>query len=357
MLKKIIIGICIIVVIVIGGAFIWYNSSIGEVNKNDTEEINVEIEKGLGSVAIAKQLKNQNLIKNVLAFRIYVKINNINNFKAGNYKLSKSMNLKEITEILQTGVIENKDEIEITFVEGKNMRWIAKKISEETKNTENDVYNLLKNEEYIDTLIDKYWFITEEIKNSNIYYPLEGYLFPDTYRFENKNISVEKIFETLLNQMDKKLSQYKEKIQKSKYSVHQILTVASIIENEAVFDKDRKDVASVIYNRLDKKMSIGSDVTTYYAFKIDMGSRDLRTSELNKENPYNTRGPNMEGKLPVGPISMVGLSSIQAAVSPNETSYLYFVADKDGNVYFTRTYNEHLNKVSDLKKSGLWIEF
>ena len=199
--------------------------------------------------------------------------------------------------------------------------------------------------------------MTDEIKNSNIYYPLEGYLFPDTYQFENKDVSVEKIFETLLNQMEKKLNQYKDDIQNSDYTVHQLLTIASIIENEAVFDKDRKDVASVIYNRLNKNMAIGSDVTTYYAFKIEMGSRDLRTSELNTENPYNTRGPNMEGKLPIGPISMTGSSSIQAAIDPNETSYLYFVADKNGNVYFTRTYDEHLKKVSDLKNSGLWIEF
>lgn len=356
-MKKILIIVFGVIILSIIGVLIWYNVGIGAVDKKEDKLMVVEIDMGSGTAKIGKQLKNEGLIRSTTIFKIYVKLNNVKNFQAGSYKLSKNMNLKEITDILQTGKIGNKDEITITFVEGKNIRWVAKKIAEETNNTESDVYNLIQNEEYINSLINKYWFMTDEIKNSNIYYPLEGYLFPDTYQFENKDVSVEKIFETLLNQMEKKLNQYKDDIQNSDYTVHQLLTIASIIENEAVFDKDRKDVASVIYNRLNKNMAIGSDVTTYYAFKIEMGSRDLRTSELNTENPYNTRGPNMEGKLPIGPISMTGSSSIQAAIDPNETSYLYFVADKNGNVYFTRTYDEHLKKVSDLKNSGLWIEF
>lgn len=355
--KKVIIAAVIIILVAIIGVFGWYNLSIGAVNKNDNETKTIEIEMGTGSAKIARILKNNNLIKNEVAFKVYVKLNGISNFQAGKYALNKSMDIKEITDILQTGKIESEDDISITFVDGKNMRWIAKKIAEETNNTENDVYSLLEDEDYIDSIINKYWFITDEIKNDDIYYPLEGYLFPDTYKFSDKNISVEKIFETLLDQMDKKLEKYKNDIKNSNYSVHEILSAASIIQNEAIYDKDRKDVSSVIYNRLDKKMAIQSDVTTYYAFKIEMGTRDLKSSELNTYNPYNTRGPKMEGKLPVGPISMVGISSIEAAINPNETSYLYFVADKDGNIYFTRTYDEHLKKVSELKKSGMWIQF
>lgn len=312
---------------------------------------------GSGSSTIATKLKNEGLIKNELAFKIYVKLNNINNFQAGTYNLTKNLSVKEIAEILQTGKVNGKDSISITFVEGKNMRWVASKIAENTNNSEEDVYSLLENKEYINALIEKYWFITEEIKNEDIYYPLEGYLFPDTYQFENKDVKVEKIFETLLNQMEKKLNQYKQDIEKSKYSVHEILSAAAIIENEAVFDKDRKDVAGVIYNRLKENMAIQSDVTTYYAFKIDMGSRDLYSSDINKYNPYNTRGPNMTGKLPVGPISMISIESIEAAINPNENNYIYFVADKNGKVYFTRTYDEHMQKVNELKNSGLWIQF
>ncbi len=230
-------------------------------------------------------------------------------------------------------------------------------IANSTNHTEDEVYKLLENDEYIDSLIQKYWFLTEEIKNENIYYPLEGYFFPDTYEFENKDVKLETIFETLLDQMNEKLKPYQKAIQNSGHSVHEILTISSIIENEAVFDENRKDVSSVIYNRLAKNMPIQSDVTTYYASKIEIGSRDLYSSELNTYNPYNTRGPRMEGKLPIGPISMVGTSSIEAAIEPNETSYLYFVADKNGKVYFSKTEEEHSKKIEELQNSGLWLEF
>ncbi len=360
MAKKVVIIVLIIVgliVIALGSVFAWYNISISPVDNDDITSHSLEIPMGSGSSTIATKLKNEGLIKNELAFKIYVKLNNINNFQAGTYNLTKNLSVKEIAEILQTGKVNGKDSISITFVEGKNMRWVASKIAENTNNSEEDVYSLLENKEYINALIEKYWFITEEIKNEDIYYPLEGYLFPDTYQFENKDVKVEKIFETLLNQMEKKLNQYKQDIEKSKYSVHEILSAAAIIENEAVFDKDRKDVAGVIYNRLKENMAIQSDVTTYYAFKIDMGSRDLYSSDINKYNPYNTRGPNMTGKLPVGPISMISIESIEAAINPNENNYIYFVADKNGKVYFTRTYDEHMQKVNELKNSGLWIQF
>ena len=357
MVKKILIGVAIFIVALIIGITIWYNTSLEAVNKKDENVYQVEIGMGSGASTIAKKLKSNGIIKNEMAFKIYVKLNKISNFQAGTYSLTKQMTVKELTELLQTGKLESKDSISITFVEGKNMRWVAKKIAESTNNTEDDVYNLLKDEEYIDTLIQKYWFLTDEIKNSDIYYPLEGYLFPDTYQFVSKNVTVKEIFETLLNQMDKKLSTYKTEIENSKYTVHEILSAASIIENEAVFDKDRKDLSSLIYNRLKANMPIQSDVTTYYAFKIDMGTRDLYSSEINTYNPYNTRGPRMNGKLPIGPISMVGTSSIEAAIEPNQTTYLYFVADKNGNVYFTKTYQEHQAKVNELKTKGEWIQF
>ncbi len=119
----------------------------------------------------------------------------------------------------------------------------------------------------------------------------------------------------------------------------------------------RKDVSSVIYNRLDKNMAIQRDVTTYYAYKVDMGERDLYQKEINTYNPYNTRGPNMEGKLPIGPISSVGKNSIEAALKPSDTDYIFFVADKNGKLYFTETLVEHNNIVNKLRAEGLWLEY
>ena len=354
--KKILIIVLIVVLILVISPIIWYNICISSVSKTD-DEVVIEIELGSTTNGIIEKLRENNLIRSKLAFKIYTKLNKTTSFQAGKYKLNKNMNVKEITEALQKGIVYSQEQISITFLEGKNFRWIANKIEESTNNTTDDVYNLLQDEEYLDSIIEKYWFINKNIKNKDIYYPLEGYLFPDTYMFRNKDVSVKEIFEAMLNKMENVLSEYKDKIEENKYSVHKILTVASIIENEAVFDSDRKDISSVIYNRIKNKMSIGSDVTTYYAAKVDMGERDLYSSELNTYNPYNTRGPNMSGKLPVGPISTVSKNSIEAAISPNTTDYLYFVADSTGKIYFTKTYSEHQEMINKIKSQGLWIQF
>ena len=355
-MKKVFIIIFILIVLLIIGALLTYKSLIGPISDNkDEKEIIIPI--GSSAEDIATTLKENNLIKDELIFKIYVKLNNISDFQAGTYYLKECMDLKEITEMLQTGIMFDPNEISITYIEGKNIRWLANTISERTNNSEEAVYALLENEEYIDTLIEKYWFITEDIKNEDIYYALEGYLFPDTYALSDKDATVEEIFEKMLNQMENVLNEYKEEIENSEYSVHELLTLASIIELESLHEEDRKDVASVFYNRLEQNMSLGSDVTTYYAIGVDMGERDLYQREIDEYNPYNTRGPNMEGKLPAGPIASVSRSSIEAAIEPNNTTYLFFVADKTGKVYFTNTNAEHEQIIQELVDRGLWYEY
>ena len=332
-----------------------YNYMISPVSKDQTLK-EVVIEKG-SIESIGNILKENNLIRNTWFFKLYVKLNGVSNLKASTYELSENMGVKKITKILMKGNTYNKEEISITFREGINMRKVVKLISDNTNNKEEDIYALLKDKTYLDELISKYWFLSDDIKNAKIYYSLEGYLFPDTYALKNKDASVEEIFEKMLDKMEEVLEEYKKEIQDSEYSAHEILTIASIIEMESVHTEDRKDVSSVIYNRLDRNMAIQSDVTTYYAFKIDMGERDLYQRELDTYNPYNTRGPRMQGKLPVGPISSVSKSSIEAAINPNKTNYLFFVADKNGKVYFSKTSSEHDQIISELSTRGLWFEY
>ena len=113
-------------------------------------------------------------------------------------------------------------------------------------------------------------------------------------------------------------------------------------------------IISVFNNRLDQGMNLGSDVTTYYAFNEEMNS-DLTSEMFNTYNPYNTRSAEMAGRLPVGPICNPSISSIDAAINPSTSDYLYFVADKNRNVYFTKSASEHENKVQELKENGDWI--
>ena len=267
------------------------------------------------------------------------------------------MSVKDIVELFKGGNTYNPDAIVITFPEGKNMRKVASIIDKYTDNTEDDVYNLLKDQKYLNELINNYWFIDDSILNNEIYYSLEGYLYPNTYEFSGKDVSVQEIFKTMLDEMNLKLSSYKEDILNSKYSVHEILTLASIVELEGGNSKSKEGIAGVFYNRLNNNMSLGSDVTTYYAAKIELSERDLYAYEINSNNAYNTRSESLAGKLPVGPISNPSIDSIKAVLYPEVNDYFYFVSDKNGETYFSKTYSEHLKIKDALIEDGLWYTY
>lgn len=352
----VVILLLLIIVIVVGlGVNFWYKSEIKPI-QSSSEKVVIEIAGGSGISKIASQLEESGLIKNADAFKIYCKLNKRNAMQAGKYELDKNMSVADIINQLEKGNIVD-ETVTITFPEGKNMRWVVSTIAEKTSNSEDKIYELLSDEEYLDTLIEKYWFIDDDIKDEDIYYSLEGYLYPDTYIFENKDVDVKTIFEKMLDKMDSVLTPYKDEIKKSDYSVHEILSLASVVELEAKNEEDRAGVADVFINRLNKKMALQSDVTTYYALKIDMSERDLTANELATKNPYNTRSATMNGKIPVGPICMVSESSIKAILEHEDTDNLFFVADKNGKVYFSKTNADHEKKIKELKDSGLWFTY
>lgn len=353
-----IIFILLLLIIIIGGIsiFAWYELSLKPVEEGNSQSIIIDIVPGQGTEGIASALKENNLIKDDLVFKIYCKLNEVNNMQAGTYELNKNMSVEEIVKKFQAGDVVIK-EINVTFQEGKNMRDIAKIISENTNNSYEDVMKVFEDKEYAKGLIEEYWFLTDEILDNNIYYPLEGYLYPDTYTFESVDVSIDDIIKIMLDQTDKVLSEYQIEIKSKGYTVHQFLSLASVVENEGISTEDRKGIAKVFLNRIERGMALQSDVTTYYAFKVNMGDRDLTQSELNTENPYNTRGPNMEGKIPVGPISNVSESAIEATLNPSDTDAIFFVADKNGKIYFSNTNAEHEQIINELKSQGLWYTY
>lgn len=353
-----IIFILLLLIIIIGGIsiFAWYELSLKPVEAGNSQSIIIDIVPGQGTEGIASALKENNLIKDDLVFKIYCKLNEVNNMQAGTYELNKNMSVEEIVKKFQAGDVVIK-EINVTFQEGKNMRDIAKIISENTNNSYEDVMKVFEDKEYAKGLIEEYWFLTDEILDNNIYYPLEGYLYPDTYTFESVDVSIDDIIKIMLDQTDKVLSEYQIEIKSKGYTVHQFLSLASVVENEGISTEDRKGIAKVFLNRIERGMALQSDVTTYYAFKVNMGDRDLTQSELNTANPYNTRGPNMEGKIPVGPISNVSESAIEATLNPSDTDAIFFVADKNGKIYFSNTNEEHEQIINELKSQGLWYTY
>lgn len=350
-LCNIALGILISTTIIIVVCCLFYNYQLSPVSDSNTI-IEIEIPNNTSTKKIATILKENKLIRDEKIFLIYVKLMNASNMKAGYYDFSQDMGVKTIVSSLQEGSKKNPNEIEITFKEGITMRDVAKVISTNTSNSYDSVIEKANDTIYIDSLINKYWFITDDIKNKDIYYMLEGYLFPDTYRFNNKDVSVEEIFNKMINEMAGVLEPYKTDIEKSSLSIHQILTLASMVEKEAATEEVRGQVASVFMNRIKNGMSLGSDVTTRYAFKIDNPKQVLTKVQYNTSNPYNTRvtDGSMNGKLPVGPICTLSKSSIKASVYPADTNYLYFIANiKTLETFFYSNSSSFEQKKSELQ--------
>ncbi|MBQ2872797.1 MAG: endolytic transglycosylase MltG [Bacilli bacterium] len=331
----------------------YYNYQISSVSR-DSEKVVVEIKEG-SIYSIGDTLYENKLIRNKFIFKLYVKLNGVNSLKASTYELDRNMKLSEIIDVLEEGNSYNPDEIRITFKEGLNVRKIAKIVEEETNNKYDDFIKIITDNEYIDSLISKYWFLTDEIKNTKIYYPLEGYLFPNTYAFLNKDVAVKEIIETMLDETDKQLTKYKDSIDEMKYSVHKMLTLASIVELEGASADDRAAVAGVFHNRINDGWVLGSDVTTYYALKIDDFKVSLTTQNgLYKcDNAYNTRCTSYVG-LPVGPISNPGVESIEGTINYKEHNYYYFVADCYGKTYLNKDITGHYNIINKLKNENNW---
>jgi len=351
--KFIIIFISIIILIILSilGLYKYNTSSVS----NNSATVKFKVENNQTFLTLASSLKENDLIKSEFFYKIYIKLNKPTNLNAGTFILNKNMSNEEIIKILSNSPNFN-ESYRITFKEGLNMRKIIKLICENTNIKQEEIIAKLNNTTYLNSLIKKYWFLSNDIKNKDIYYSLEGYLFPDTYEF-NKDANIGTIFETMLDNTEKKLEPYKTNIKNSKYSLHEIITLASIVELEAGNSNDRAGVAGVFYNRLENNWSLGSDVTTYYASKVDVNERDLYQTELDAINAYNTRSSSMVGKLPVGPICNPGIESIKAAISPKSHNYFYFVADKNKKTYFTVTYNQHLATISNLKSENLWYQY
>lgn len=348
-MKKILVGLLIIIVLVISVGLLYYKNSLKAVS-NTSKEIEFKVEKGSTFSSLSSSLKSSKLIKNELTYKIYIKLNKPTSLQAGTYLLNQNMNVKEIIETLKGGSSYNPDAIKITFKEGLTVPQFVRVLKENTNNKEDEIYKVLKDEVYLKKLINKYYFLTDDILNKKIYYPLEGYLYPNTYEFMNKDVKVETVIETMLDTLESKLSSVKEKLDSSKYSYHQIFTLASMIQSEGNNIDDFKNMASVFITRLDKKMKLQSCASAYYGAKKEMGKDEFGNAYTLKNN-YNTYETSA---LPVGPISNPGMDAILATLSPSNNGYLYFASDKNMKVYFSKTYEEHTKTVNQLKASGNW---
>ncbi len=347
---KILMFLLVFLLVFFLSCLIYYNIQISPVS-NDDATVEIEIGTGTSTSMIGDILIENNLIRDKFVFSVYIKLNNIDGLQAGTYQLSEAMSLSEILDYLSKGVVYG-DSTLITFKEGWTLERIGQELEKSTLITTESFLDKMSDDDYILSLIDEYWFLDEVIMDSDIYYPLEGYLFPETYAISDM-VEEEDVIKIMLDQMNLVLSEVRGSISESKFTVHEILSLASMIELEGVDEETRNKISGVFYNRLEDGWSLGSDVTTCYGVGASLSDCNDNI-DYNAYTPYNTRSIEMAGKLPIGPICSPGLESITASLFPDESDNYYFVADKYKNVFFTRNEIEHQAMIKEIKDRGDW---
>jgi len=329
--------LAVLIVAVSLTSYFYIKSSLKPVDADSKKEIVVDIPIGSSVTYIAQTLQDNGLVKNARVFKYYVKFKNESEFMAGEYHMNPSMTIQEIIDSLKTGKIMQEPIFTMTIPEGRQLDEIAAVIADKTKQPKDKVFKSLNDEKFIQSLMDKYpTILTTEVWAKDIKYPLEGYLFPATYAFYKESPSLEEIVSVMLDKTQSVVDKYRQDIEREDLTVHQFLTMSSLIEEEATEKADRDKIASVFYNRIKEDMPLQTDPTVLYA----QGKHKERVTykDLEVDSPYNTY--KNKGLTP-GPISNAGTMSMEAALHPAKTDYLYFLAAGDGTVYFSSTLEEH----------------
>ena len=297
---------------------------------NPYDFVKVTIPKGASLNEVGITLKNNNIIHNKQSFQLAVKILGYEkDIPAGRFRIEKASSNYAIIDQLVNGKQLTK---KVTIREGWTISMIAKELDEKlgikTHFFEDATHN--KN------LLDK-WGIQAK--------SFEGYLFPNTYQF-NENELPSDIINVMVQEYKRNLSDdMLVQMNQIKMSEQEVLTLASIIEGEAIYDKERAIISGVYHNRLKKGMRLQADPTIQYI--LEDGPRRLLNRDLKIVSPYNTY---LNKGLPPGPINNPGIESIKAALFPTESDYLYFVARGDGYHTFSKTEKQHNKAKRDFQK-------
>lgn len=292
---------------------------------------NFIISTGESARQIGENLAKEGLIKDSFYFKFYLWKSGLkSSIKAGEYNLSSAMNIPGIVDIISKGKIVEK-EATVFIPEGLTSAEIEEIF------VENDLLKKGQLEEAVQEKnlkrYYKYDFLLDKPKGAS----LEGYLFPDTYIFYKKTTS-EEIIEKILNNFDKKVDlEMRAEIARQGKTIFEVLTLASIVQEEANGASDMKIVAGIFQNRLAMGKALEADSTINFITKKNMSQ--ALYSDLEISSPYNTY---KNIGLPPGPIDNPGLDAVRAVIWPKKTSYLYFLHAPDGKAYYGNTYEEHL---------------
>lgn len=348
MKKKLLVILIAILLIVAGGSYMYIDGTRHAISSKSKDVI-VSVDSGESARKVLSKLNKHKLVRNITAAKVYLKLKKPL-FKANTYKLNQNMSFAKMVSIMKGTQKQYIINEKVKVGEGTTIPQAAKavatyltKVTGKTV-TDQDVIAKWKDQSYLKSLISSYWFLTDDILQKDILYPLEGYFYPETYYCNEKNPTIESVTKKFLDEMDKKLTPLKSKIAASGYSVHQFLALTSVVERESLYDKDQAKIAGVFINRLNANKALQSDITVNYA----LGRTGVKVSHsmLKVDSKYNTY--KYKG-LPIGPISTVQLKTLKAVLNYEKSDYYYFFAKKDGTVIYSKTFEEHQKAVKENK--------
>lgn len=313
-----------------------YKQSLGPKLPGSQETVEVVIPSGSTATTISKILEDQGIIKDADMFKLQIKKEDLaKELKAGNYRLSPGMSSSEILKVLteqQERVAEK-----LVVPEGFEIKNIVQRLEKMNFSEVSEFQELVSDKANFET---DFPFLKDLPQNSS----LEGYLFPATYEV-GKEDSAKSLIEQMLRAYRRVYQNHIEGKLPKEMNLNQLMTMASIVEREARTDKDRPLISSVFYNRLNIKMPLQSCATVQ--FLLGERKANLSNEDLKIDSPYNTY---KNAGLPPGPIANPGLKSIEAALNPEQTDYLFFVlTGEDGSHTFTKTLDEHNKAKKNMK--------
>ncbi|MDF2379749.1 MAG: endolytic transglycosylase MltG [Candidatus Gracilibacteria bacterium] len=304
---------------------LYENHLLTPVDSGSSARINFSIEKGETGADISKRLEQLELIVSEWAFYKYIKEENIApQLEAGKYVLKKSYTIPEIAQFLTKS---RSDEVVLTIREGLTLGQVDAYLSEKKILPAGSFEQCAK-----DCPFEPSRFLDSKPNNQS----LEGYLFADTYFIDPETANAQQLVERMLNNFNQKISGLISDIAKSGYSIHQIVTMASLIEKESRKNSEKNIISGILWKRLKEGMPLGVDATVRYA--VDKWTEPLTITDLEIDSKYNTR--RFKG-LPPGPISNFSLSSLKAAINPEESEYYFYLHGNDGQIRYGRTNEEH----------------
>lgn len=339
------------------------NSWLIPFDANSKKYVTVGIPEGSNVQEIGTTLEKAGLVKHGLIFSFYAKYKNYTDLKAGYYNLQKSMSTEDLLKELQKGGTDEPQEpvlATLTIPEGYTLDQIAQTVGQlqgdfKESLTAEAFLAKVQDETFISQAVAKYPTLLESlpVKDSGARYRLEGYLFPATYSIK-ESTTIESLIDEMLAAMDKNLSPYYSTIKSKNLTVNELLTIASLVEKEGAKTEDRKLIAGVFYNRLNRDMPLQSNIAILYAqgkLGQNISLAEDVAIDTNIDSPYNVY--KNVGLMP-GPVDSPSLDAIESSINQTKSDNLYFVADvTEGKVYYANNQEDHDRNVAEHVNSKL----